>query len=155
MQANLQSQKPSRKGKLIKWAFMLFVLYTLVGFFILPEIIHAVAVKVLSEQLDRKVTIQKVRLNPYVPSITISGLLILDKDGQPFVSWDKVYVSFRPWSVFTSAWTLGKVEVDKPFVRAQMNKNYTFNFSDLITKFTTNAPTATSPKQPSKPPLVR
>ena len=155
MQANLQSRKPSRKGKLIKWAFMLFVLYTLIGFFILPEIIHAVAVKVLSEQLDRKVTIQKVKLNPYMPSVTILGLLILDKDGQPFVSWDRVYVSFRPWSVFTSAWTLGKVEVDKPFLRAQMNKDYTFNFSDLITKFTTNAPSAAPPKQPSKPPLVR
>lgn len=155
MATNLQSQKKSWKPKLIKWAFILFVLYTIVGFLILPPIIRVVAVKVLSEQLDRKVTIQKVKLNPYVPSITIRGLLILDKDGQPFVSWDRVYVSFRPWSVFTSAWTLGKVEVDKPFVRAQMNKDYTFNFSDLITKFTTNAPSAAPPKQPSKPLLVR
>ena len=96
MQANLQRQKPSRKIKLIKWVFILFILYTVVGFLILPPIIRAVAVKVLSEQLDRKVTIQRVKLNPYVPSITIRGLLILDKDGQPFVSWDEVYVSFRP-----------------------------------------------------------
>jgi hypothetical protein len=155
MSTDLQRQRTSWKRKLIKWVFILFVLYTIVGFLILPPIIRTVAVKVLSEQLDRKVTIQKVRLNPYVPSVTILGLLILDKDGQPFVSWDKVYVSFRPWSVFTSAWTLGKVEVDKPFARAQMNKDYTFNFSDLITKFTTNAPNATPPKQPSKPLLVR
>jgi hypothetical protein len=155
MKNNLPRPKASGKTRLVKWAFILFVVYTLVGFFILPPIIRAVAVKVLSEQLDRKVTIQKVKFNPYVPSITIRGLLILDKDGQPFVSWDEVYVSFKPWSVFTSAWTFGKIKVVKPFARAQMNKDYTFNFSDLITKFTTNAPSAAPPKQPSKALLVR
>jgi hypothetical protein len=155
MKAVLPRPKPSRKLKLIKWVFILFVLYTIVGFLILPPIIRAVAVKVLSEQLDRKVTIQKVKLNPLVPSITIRGLLILDKDSQPFVSWDEVYVSFKPWSVFTSAWTFGKINVVKPFARVQLNKDYTFNFSDLITKFTTNAPNTTPPKQPSKPLLVR
>jgi len=83
-------------------------------------------------------------------------LLILDKDSQPFVSWDEVYVSFKPWSVFTSTWTFGKIMVVKPYARAQMNKDYTFNFSDLITKFSTNAPAATAPpKEPSKPLLVR
>jgi hypothetical protein len=155
MTSNLPRPRASRKTQLIKWAFVLFLVYTLLGFFILPPIIRIVAVKVLSEQLNRKVTIQKVKLNPLIPSITIRGLLILDKDSQPFVSWDEVYVSFKPWSVFTKAWTFGKIEVVKPFARAQMNKDYTFNFSDLITKFTTNAPNATPPKQPSKPLLVR
>jgi Domain of Unknown Function (DUF748) len=154
MTTNLQRPKPPWKYTLIKWAFIFFVLYTVVGFFILPPIIRIVAVKVLSGQLDRKVTIQKVKLNPLVPSIAIHGLLILDKDGQPFVSWDEVYVSFKPWSVFTSTWTFGKIMVVKPYARAQMNKDYTFNFSDLITKFTTNAPATAPPKEPSKPLLV-
>jgi len=122
----------SRKRKLIYWVLGLFVFYTIAGFLILPPIIRLVAVKELSSQLERQVSIQKVKLNPYVPSITIRGLLILDKDGQPFVSWDKVYVSFQPLSIFAKAWTFGKIQVVKPFARAQMNKDYTFNFSDIL-----------------------
>lgn len=143
----------SWKRKLIYWVVGLFVFYTVAGFFILPPIIRLVAVRELSSQLDRQVSIQKVKLNPYVPSIAIRGLLILDKDGQPFVSWDKVYVSFQPLSIFAKAWTFGKIQVVKPFARAQMNKDYTFNFSDILQKFSTN--TSSAPSKPSKPIYVR
>ena len=49
--------------------------YTLLGFLILPPIIRAVAVKQLSKQLERDVSIEKVKLNPYTLSATIRGLL--------------------------------------------------------------------------------
>jgi hypothetical protein len=143
-----------RKRKFIKWAIGLFMAYTILGFLILPPIVRVVAEKQLSAQLNRKVSIQTVKINPYVPSVTILGLLILDKDGQPFVSWDKVYVSFRVTSIFTKTLTFGSIEVVKPFARAQMNKDYSFNFSDLITKFTSGAPSP-APKQPSNPFFLR
>jgi hypothetical protein len=143
----------SRKRKLIYWVLGLIIFYTITGFLILPPIIRAVAVKQLSSQLDRKVSIQKVKINPYVFSVTIRGLLIEDKDGEPFLSWDEVYVNFQPTSIFRKEWTFADIRVTRPFVRAQMNKDYTLNFSDLIQKFSTNAPEAT-PKTPSKPLLV-
>ncbi len=37
----------------------------------------------------------KVKINPFVLSTTVRGLLIKDKDGQPFISWDEVYVNFQ------------------------------------------------------------
>ncbi|MEI9865648.1 MAG: DUF748 domain-containing protein [Limisphaerales bacterium] len=119
----------------------------------MPFVIRIVAVKQLTQQLDREVSIQKVKLNPFVLSATVDGLLIKDKDGQPFVSWDEVYVNFQLSSFFGKAWVFKKISTTKPFVRAQMNQDGTFNFSDLITKFSTNAPDAT-PKKPSPPPVV-
>lgn len=154
MKMNFWRSLSSRKRKLICWVLGLFILYTITGFLILPPIIRAVAVKQLSAQLDRKVSIQKVKLNPYFPSVTILGLLILDKDGQPFVSWDKVYVRFHVTSLLTKTFTFGEIDVVKPFARAQMNKDYTFNFSDLVTKFTTNT-SATVSSKPSKPLYIR
>lgn len=154
MKTTLWDSLSSRKRKLIYWVLGLFLFYTIIGFFILPPIIRIVAIKQLSAQLDRQVSIQKIKLNPYVPSLTIRGLLILDKDGQPFVSWDEVYVSFHVLSAFTHTVTFGEISVTKPYARVQMNKDYTFNFSDLIQKFSTNAPNA-SPKQPSRPLFLR
>lgn len=151
---NPSGPRSSRKRKLIVWAFALLLLYAIVGFLILPPIIRVIAVKQLSGQLDRKVSIQKVKLNPFVPSLTIRGLLILDKDGQPFVSWDEVYVNFQLSSIFTKTLTFREISVTRPFARAQMNKDYTFNFSDLVAKFSPTNHLSVPPK-PSKPLFLR
>src|SRR3974390_3444306 len=89
-----------RARKRLVWAVVLVLSYTVLGFLILPPIIRAVAVKQLARQLDREVSIQKVKLNPFVLSATVRGLLIKDKDGEPFVSWDEVYVNFQLASFF-------------------------------------------------------
>jgi Domain of Unknown Function (DUF748) len=153
MKINFWSSLSSRKRKLIYWVLGLWLFYTVFGFLILPPIVRAVAVKQLSSQLDRKVSIQQVKINPYVFSTTIRGLYIEDKDGEPFISWDEVYVNFQITSIFRKEWTFAEIRVVWPYVRAQMNKDYTLNFSDLIQKFSTNAP-ETAPKAPSKPLLV-
>ena len=139
-----------RRRKFLFWVVGLLLFYTVAGFFILPPIIRAVAVKQLSKQLDREVSIQKVKLNPFVLSTTIRGLLIKDNDGEPFVSWDEVYVNFQLSSFLGHPWVFKEISVTGPFARVQMNKDGTFNFSDLITKFSTNAPAA-PPKAPAKP----
>src|SRR5436305_14841627 len=106
----LKSHSP-RKRKLRVWIPGLVLGYTILGFFILPPIIRAVAVKQLSRQLDREVSIRKVKLNPYALSATVRGLLIKDKDQQPFVSWDEVYVNFQLSSFFGYSWVFMEISV--------------------------------------------
>jgi hypothetical protein len=129
-------------------------LYGILGFFVLPPIIRAVAVKQLSRQLDREVSIEKVKINPFVLSTTVRGLLIKDKDGQPFISWDEVYVNFQLSSFLGHAWVFKEISVTKPYARVQINRDYTLNFSDLVAKFSTNAPDA-APAKPAKPLALR
>ena len=150
MKAHLWKLLKPGKRKLLLWVLVLVILYAVVGFLILPPIVRGMAVKQLAAQLDREVSIEKVQINPFVLSTTIRGLLIKDKDGEPFVSWDEVYVNFQLSSFFGHAWVFKEISLSKPFIRAQMNMDDTFNFSDLITKFSTNAPAAatTAPAQP-------
>jgi hypothetical protein len=144
--------KPWQRKLLIASAVLLAA-YTLIGFFILPPIIRSVATKQLTQQLDRDVTIQKVKLNPFALSVAVRGLLIKEKDGQPFVSWDEVFVNFQLSSLFGKAWTFKEISTTRLFVHAQMNHDGTFNFTDIVTKFSTNAP-VTAPKEPPKPLLL-
>ena len=140
-----------RRRKLARWIFWVLFTYGMVGFFILPPIIRSVAVKQLSKQLEREVSIQKVKLNPFAFSVAVRGLLIKDHDGEPFVSWDEVYVNVQLSSFLGHPWVFKRISVTGPFARAQMNPDGTFNFSDLITKFApTNAP-APPPKTPARP----
>jgi Domain of Unknown Function (DUF748) len=143
----------ARQRKLVIWTLSLLAAYTVIGFLILPPIIRSVAASQLAKQLDREVSIEKVKLNPFALSVTVDGLLIKDKDGQPFVSWDEVYVNFQLSSFFGHAWVFKEVSSTKPFIRAQMNPDGTFNFSDLITKFATNTSSA-APTQPARPPIL-
>ncbi len=140
-----------RRRKLVFWIFGLLFAYAILGFLILPPVIRAVAVKQLSKQLDREVSIAQVKLNPFVLSTTVRGLLIKDRDGEPFVSWDEVYVNFQLSSFLGHPWVFKEISVAGPFARVQMNKDGTFNFSDLIAKFSTTNATAAPPKAPAKP----
>ena len=139
-----------RKRKIVIWSLALSLAYTVIGFLILPVIIRSVTAKQLTKQLGREVSIEKVKINPFALSVAVRGLLIKDKDGQPFVSWDEVYVNFQLSSFFGNAWTFKEISTTRPFVRLVMNKNGTFNFTDIVAKFSTNAPAA-APKKPSKP----
>jgi len=139
-----------RRHKVALWIFGLLVFYTITGFLILPPVVRSVAVKQISRQLDREVSIESVKINPFVLSTTIRGLLIKDKDGEPFVSWNEVYVNLQLSSFFGHAWVFKEISTSKPFVRVQMNRDYTFNFSDILAKFATNAPAA-APTTPARP----
>ena len=63
----------------------------------------------MSQQFDLEVSIQKVKLNPFWLSTTIRGLLIKDKDGEPFVSWDEVYVNFQLSLFLGHPWVFRKL----------------------------------------------
>ena len=148
MKASFWNSISRRKRKLVVWALGLLLLYTIVGFLILPPIIRSIAVKQLSRQLGREVSIQKIKINPFALSTTIRGLLIQDKDGEPFVSWDEVYVNFQLSSFLGHPWVFKEISVTRPFARARMNKDGTFNFSDLVAKFSTNAAPARTESRP-------
>jgi hypothetical protein len=150
MKEDFPNSPAPRKRKFALWIFWFLLGYALLGFLILPPIVRVVAVKQISKQLDREVSIQKIKINPFALSTTIQGLLIKDKDGQPFVSWDEVYVNFQLSSFFGHAWVFKEISTTKPFVRAQMNKDGTFNFTDLVEKFSTHTASA-APKKPSAP----
>jgi hypothetical protein len=124
------SLTPGRR-KVLVWIASVWVFYTAFGFFILPPVVRAVAVKQLSKQLGRSITIEKIELNPYTLSATLRGVLVKDKDGEPLLSWNEAYFNLQLASLFHGAWMFKEVRLSQAFVRVQMNKDYTLTFSDL------------------------
>ena len=101
---------------------------------VLPPVVRAVAAKQLSKHLEREVTIQTVRLNPFTLSGSVRGVLIKDKDGTPLVSWSEVYFNCQTTSLFSHAWVFKQVRVSQPFLNIRIDHNYTLNFSELISR---------------------
>ncbi|HTV62539.1 MAG TPA: DUF748 domain-containing protein [Verrucomicrobiae bacterium] len=129
----------SSRRRIATWIFALVIFYAVFGFLILPPIVRVIAVKQLSRQLGREVSIGKVKINPFAFSATIRGFVIQEKDGQPFVSWDELYVNFKFWSLFGKTWVVQEISLTKPFAHLARNQNGTFNFSDILARFPARA----------------
>lgn len=152
MKLPLWNSLSPRKRKLVGWAAGLVAFYAVLGFLILPPIVRSVAAKQISQLLGREVAIEKVKINPFALSTSVNGLLIKDADGEPFVSWNRVYVNFELKSLFGRALTFKEITIEKPFARAVMNKDGTFNFTDILQRFATNtAPAQPEPAKEAKP----
>lgn len=129
-------QKLKAMGRIKKSSLgiaVFFVVYTILGFLILPPIIKSVAVKKLSEALHRPVVIQEIKLNPYALSLTINGLTVKEQ-GEPtdFVSFNSLYVNLQGVSIFKLAPVIKEFRLEGPFINVVRNMDGGYNFSDLI-----------------------
>jgi len=126
--------KPRLKKILIGVAIF-FVVFTLVGFFVIPPILKSVLVKKLSEGLRREVTIQQIKINPYTLSLTIRGFQVKEPKGpETFLSFDELFVNLQSFSALRMALILKEIRLTKPYFRIHRNEDESYNFSDLIAK---------------------
>lgn len=127
------------------------LLFTITGFFVLPPIVRSQIEQRLTQQLGRRVTLERVRINPYTLSITLQNFAILEPDGSTrFVGWRELYVNFDALSSLWSEWVLGEIVLDQFTGRVVIEPDGSFNFSDLLKKFAPPAD-APAPSAPSRP----
>ena len=105
--------------RLISWRTALVVavvLYTSIGFFVVPWVAERVIQKVAREKLDREVTVEKIRCNPFTLSLTVEGLNLPDRPGSTMLSFDEMYANLQASSLFRWAFTLKEVDIQNPYV---------------------------------------
>jgi hypothetical protein len=143
----------SPRGRRVLWiAATLLVLFTVTGFFILPPILKTQLVKRLSAELNRPVTIGKVRVNPYALSVTLENLEVREKDGSgSFFGWRRLYVNFDALASVTGDWVLSEIALDGFHAQVVINRDGTLNCSDLLAK-AGGSPAPPAAAKPAKPP---
>ncbi len=126
------------------------LIYTIVGFLVLPAVIKAQLPPRLGKLLGREVSLQKVRTNPFTLSVTLEGFLIKDLDGEPFVGWDRLYVNAQLSSLVTRTVSFKAIEWTRPYGRVVLEQGGRLNFSDIVERLAKPTPDA-KPKPHSKP----
>ena len=137
-------------GRYKKWiigAVVFFVLFTLIGFFVVPPIVKPYLLETISKTLNRQVSLSELTLNPYTLTVTLRGFEIKEPKGdKTFVSFDEMVVNLDIRSIFKRAPVIEEFIVRKPYVHLVRNKDKTYNFSDLL------ALTKEEPKDEKKEP---
>ena len=148
---------PSGPGKIRKVrrigiaAVAFFILYSIIGFLIVPFYMKRLGVEKLSGQLGRRVSIESVRLNPYTLVATIKGFEIKEEDGRTtFLSFDSLRVNLQIASVWKKGPVIKEIKLEKPRVHLVRVDANVYNFSDIIDRFQSTQ-TAAIPEKSSKP----
>ncbi|MBU2621786.1 MAG: hypothetical protein KKD92_05665, partial [Proteobacteria bacterium] len=82
--------------KIIIGALVFFILYAVLGFFILPVVLKPTLMEKLSENLHRKVSIEDIDINPFIISAKVKGLIIRDQqDRGTFASIGELYINLQ------------------------------------------------------------
>jgi hypothetical protein len=120
----------------------LLAAFALLGFFAVPPLAKYYLVKTLGEQLERPVSLQEIRFNPFTLSAQVKGFSVQEKrSSQVFVSFDDLLVNLEYRSLIRLAPVVKQMMLVRPYVHIVRNPDArTYNFSDLMEKFSKPAP---------------
>ncbi len=123
-----------RAMRIYEVLLVLFILFNVFFFLVLPPLARRMAERKASEAFSRPVTIDSIRVNPYALSLTIRGIRVSDREGaEDFVSVGRIYVNAKAASAWKLAPVIGAAYVDDLTVRIVREDASRFNFSDLMT----------------------
>lgn len=127
---------------------VVFGLYSLVGFLILPGVGLRIANQQLATYSTVPARLERIEFNPYSLELTLWGLNI-GAPGKEQVGFDKLYVNLQSDSLWTGALHLQAVELVKPKTELLFSKDGKLNLSQLF-KLPASEP-ATKDEPASKP----
>ncbi len=139
------------RHKILSWVISgIIVLYTVAGFIVAPLVIDYTLRNKISQQVQRKVQADSVRVNPYTFSLRLTGLSIADprtgwllQVGDLFANADPLISLFK-WGV-----VIKSVEITRPKVQIERADDGRFNFDDLLP--TQEKTAKASEAEPAKP----
>lgn len=128
-------------------------LFTVVGFFVVPPIARSQLEKRLSAELGRRVTVERIKLNPYALSVTLENFAIHEPDGtRVFLGWKRLYVDFNALASVRGEWVLQEITLERLQGRLERNADLSLSVSDILTRLTPKEPTPVKPAEaPSRP----
>ena len=111
---------------------VLFLVYTLAGFFLVPRLIATYVPRYAHDQLGRRAEIGEVRVNPLLFKVDIRQFRLQEADGRPLLGFDRLFVDFELTSAFRAAWTFAEIRLEGPRVDAVIAPDGRVNIAELL-----------------------
>jgi hypothetical protein len=112
---------------------VLLAIVAVVGFLIAPRIAKSKGEEILSRELHRPTTIEKVSINPFVPSATIRNVVVKERDGtETFFSFEELYVEGSFSSLWRFAPVINRVRLIRPYTHLVRFPDRKYNVQDLV-----------------------
>jgi hypothetical protein len=138
----------ARSARLVKvavWVVAIIAALTLFGFFGLPPLLKWQIEGRLTEALQRRVTIERIELNPFTLEATVSGFNLRERGvDRPALTFSSLYTRFSPRSVIELAPVIEVLTLTRPQLRIARAQDGRYSLEDLWAS-------PTPPPPPSEP----
>lgn len=111
---------------------VLFALYVIVGFMVLPLLVRYVGLKKANEALAGKVSVAAIRVNPFAYSLTLRDITVATPQGETVFAAKRFYGNFAFWSLFGRGWRFQQVLLEEPLVSLGLNAQGELNVQQLL-----------------------
>src|SRR5438876_3190685 len=92
---------------------VLFVAYTLAGFFLVPRLVASYVPRYVQEQLKRRAQIGEIRVNPLLLKVDIKNFRLTEADGSPLLGFDRLFVDLElTKSIIRAAWPFAGIRLE-------------------------------------------
>lgn len=122
----------SRPKKIAIIVAGIFLALTLFCITILPLIVRSKAASAISEATGRTARIEKVAINPFTLTVTVTGLAIEGKKGGAFLSVARIRASLGLASIYRRALILSELSLETPSVAVTRLAPNSYDFTDII-----------------------
>jgi uncharacterized protein involved in outer membrane biogenesis len=112
-------------------AASLLVVYTLVGFFLVPHLLRANAQSYVADELGRTLAIGKVSFNPFTFRLSVRDAALSEKAGAVIASFKELVVNGELASIWQRAVVLKEVQLDAPDVNLVVERDASINLARL------------------------
>ncbi len=129
------------------WAWVLVVLYALIGFVVAPLVVRSVVVDQIHKQLGLAATLEDVDINPFTLSIRLEKFSLADADEAQLVAFDSFVANVQLSSIVNRALTFSELLVVHPFVSVVRGADHRLNLAALVPP----ADPAAKPAEDAKP----
>lgn len=99
---------------LLIWVTSILVLYTLVGFLLVPWLAERQLVKTLQQRLGVEATVEQIHFNPYSFEASVEKLQLSNEQNAPLAAWDRLYLNLQPLQLFQLKLRTEEITIDAP-----------------------------------------
>jgi hypothetical protein len=129
--------EPYRSSKIwLSRLTLALILYSLLGFFLIPWLIKTQTPGLIKESLKREARLEHVAFNPFTLELKLDGFKLLESDKKsPFISFEHLYLNYGLWQTLKH-WGIGiqAIHLDGLYGHLNIKGPQQFNFSDLLSE---------------------
>ena len=142
------SKSPSTLQVLLRaktfWLSLVFVLYSIFGWLIVPHIVSSQLKEQLNTLAGWQVEVERVRFNPYRLALEVDQLKANDSEGVPVVAWDKLTANYNLLALVGGVIALDEITLVSPYVHLTLDEQGTTNFQKAFVSDASSEETPTS-----------
>jgi len=133
----------------------LVVVYAIFGFILLPYILKPKLIEIVSQELNAKLDIKSLYINPFLFKLHINGVLLSDLENKEIASFESLFLDFELYSLFRGAIHIDEIAFIEPKFNLVKRSDNSLNiFALLKEKENSNAEDTNSSKALSLPRII-